>query len=107
MSAAVVAAAVHQGIDLTYIHSHFLQLAAASFLISVLLSVYLYIRSCYAAPDQQALGGSSGNAKMTKNVHIIMPRLPYEFIFVIYFQAIWCMTSSRGMSSIPALKILI
>ncbi|XP_051909204.1 delta(14)-sterol reductase LBR isoform X2 [Hippocampus zosterae] len=61
MSAAVVAAAVHQGIDLTYIHSHFLQLAVASFLTSVLLSVYLYIRSRYAPPDQHALGGSSGN----------------------------------------------
>ncbi|XP_049612938.1 delta(14)-sterol reductase LBR isoform X2 [Syngnathus scovelli] len=61
MSAAVVAAAVHQGIDLTYIHSHFLQIAVATFLISVLLSVYLYIRSRYAPPDQHALGGSSGN----------------------------------------------
>ncbi|XP_054617838.1 delta(14)-sterol reductase LBR isoform X2 [Dunckerocampus dactyliophorus] len=61
MSAAVVAAAVHQGVDLTYIHSHFLQLAVATFLISVLLSVYLYVRSLYAAPGQLALGGSSGN----------------------------------------------
>nr|XP_057946881.1 delta(14)-sterol reductase LBR [Doryrhamphus excisus]XP_057946894.1 delta(14)-sterol reductase LBR [Doryrhamphus excisus]XP_057946903.1 delta(14)-sterol reductase LBR [Doryrhamphus excisus] len=60
-SAAVVAAAVNQGVDLTYIHSHFLQLSAATFLISVLLSVYLYVRSLYAAPDQLALGGSSGN----------------------------------------------
>ncbi|XP_057679231.1 delta(14)-sterol reductase LBR isoform X1 [Corythoichthys intestinalis] len=61
MSATVVVAAVHLGIDLTYIHSHFLQLAVATFLISVLLSIYLYIRSRYAPPDQQALGGSSGN----------------------------------------------
>ncbi|XP_061559571.1 delta(14)-sterol reductase LBR isoform X2 [Phycodurus eques] len=60
-SAAVVAAAVYQGVDVTYIHSHFLQLAVATFFISVLLSVYLYIRSRYAPPDQQALGGSSGN----------------------------------------------
>ncbi|XP_077567684.1 delta(14)-sterol reductase LBR [Stigmatopora nigra] len=61
MSAAVVVAAIHLGADLTYIHSHFLQLAVATFLISILLSIYLYIRSCYASPDQQALGGSSGN----------------------------------------------
>ncbi|XP_061756381.1 delta(14)-sterol reductase LBR isoform X4 [Nerophis ophidion] len=61
MSAAVVAVAVHLGVDLTYIHSHFLQLSVAAFLISVLLSVYLYVRSLDAAPDQLALGGSSGN----------------------------------------------
>ncbi|XP_026197168.1 delta(14)-sterol reductase LBR isoform X1 [Anabas testudineus] len=61
VSAITVAAAVHQGVDLTYIHSHFLQLATASLLISILLSVYLYIRSRYAAPEQLALGGNSGN----------------------------------------------
>ncbi|XP_058470014.1 delta(14)-sterol reductase LBR isoform X2 [Solea solea] len=61
MSAAAVAAAVYLGFDLTYIHSHFLQLAVASFLISVLLSIYLYVRSRYAASEQLALGGSSGN----------------------------------------------
>ncbi|KAM9839983.1 delta(14)-sterol reductase LBR [Aulostomus maculatus] len=61
VSAVVVVAAVHQGVDLTYIHSHFLQLAVATFLVSVLLSVYLYVRSRNAAPDQRALGGNSGN----------------------------------------------
>ncbi|XP_034555560.1 delta(14)-sterol reductase LBR [Notolabrus celidotus] len=61
VSAAAAAGAVHQGVDLTYIHSHFLQLAVAAFLISTLLSVYLYIRSRYAAPEHLALGGSSGN----------------------------------------------
>ncbi|XP_040920814.1 delta(14)-sterol reductase LBR isoform X2 [Toxotes jaculatrix] len=60
-SAVAVAAAVYQGVDLTYIHSRFLQLAVASFLIAALLSVYLYVRSRYAAPEQLALGGSSGN----------------------------------------------
>uniref|UniRef100_A0AAX7UHK1 Delta(14)-sterol reductase LBR n=1 Tax=Astatotilapia calliptera TaxID=8154 RepID=A0AAX7UHK1_ASTCA len=45
VSAIVVAVAVHQGADLTYIHSHFLQLATATFIISVLLSIYLYVRS--------------------------------------------------------------
>ncbi|XP_008287091.1 delta(14)-sterol reductase LBR isoform X1 [Stegastes partitus] len=61
VSAVAVVAAVHQGVDLTYIHSRFLQLATATFLISVLLSIYLYIRSRYAAPEQRALGGNSGN----------------------------------------------
>ncbi|XP_042359670.1 delta(14)-sterol reductase LBR [Plectropomus leopardus] len=61
VSAVAVAVAMHQGVDFTYIHSHFLQLAASTFLISVLLSVYLYVRSRYAAPEQLALGGSSGN----------------------------------------------
>ncbi|KAM4713739.1 delta(14)-sterol reductase LBR isoform 2-T4 [Anableps anableps] len=61
VSAAVVAAAVYQGADLTYIHSHFLQLTTASFLISLLLSIYLYVRSCWTVPDERALGGNSGN----------------------------------------------
>ncbi|XP_033994198.1 LOW QUALITY PROTEIN: delta(14)-sterol reductase LBR [Trematomus bernacchii] len=61
VSCVAVAAAVQQGADLTYIHSHFLQLAVASFLISILLSSYLYVRSGRAAAEQLALGGSSGN----------------------------------------------
>lgn len=61
VSALAVAAAAHQGVDITYIHSHFLQLTAAAFLVSVLLSVYLYVHSQYAASEQLALGGSSGN----------------------------------------------
>ncbi|XP_039980736.1 delta(14)-sterol reductase LBR isoform X2 [Xiphias gladius] len=61
VSAVAVAAAVHQGVDLTYIHSHFLQLATASFLISVLLSFYLYVRSRYTSLEQLAVGGNSGH----------------------------------------------
>ncbi|XP_038134026.1 delta(14)-sterol reductase LBR isoform X1 [Cyprinodon tularosa] len=61
VSAAVVAAAVYQGADLTYIHSHFLQLTTASFLIAMLLSIYLYVRSRSTSPDERALGGNSGN----------------------------------------------
>lgn len=63
VSAVVVAAAVHQGVDLTYIHSHFLQLAVAAFLISLLLSIYLYVRSRYAPSDHLAQGGNSGKVK--------------------------------------------
>lgn len=61
VSAIVAAIAVHQGVDLTYIHSHFLQLATATFIISVLLSIYLYVRSRYASSAALALGGNSGN----------------------------------------------
>ncbi|XP_013884591.1 lamin-B receptor [Austrofundulus limnaeus] len=61
VSAVLVAAAVYHGVDLTYIHSHFLQLATASFLVSLLLSIYLFIRSRSAGPEQRALGGNSGN----------------------------------------------
>lgn len=60
LSCAVIAAAAHQGVDFTYIHSHFLQLAVASFIVSTLLSIYLYVRSLSAAPAALALGGSSG-----------------------------------------------
>ncbi|XP_068198245.1 delta(14)-sterol reductase LBR isoform X2 [Antennarius striatus] len=61
VSSLAVAAAMFQGVDLTYIHSHFLQLAVASFVVSVLLSVYLYVRSRCTSPEQLALGGNSGN----------------------------------------------
>ncbi|XP_047244874.1 delta(14)-sterol reductase LBR [Girardinichthys multiradiatus] len=60
-SVVVVAVAVYQGVDLTYIHSHFLQLTTASFLISMMLSIYLYFRSRSTGPDERALGGNSGN----------------------------------------------
>lgn len=65
LSSVAVAAAAYQGIDFTYIHSHFLQLAVAAFIISTLLSVYLYVRSLYAAPAELALGGSSGKTWLT------------------------------------------
>lgn len=64
LSSAVVAAAAYQGVDFTYIHSHFLQLAVASFIISTLLSIYLYVRSLYAAPAGLALGGTSGKTSL-------------------------------------------
>lgn len=64
LSSVAVAAAAYQGVDFTYIHSHFLQLAVAAFIISTLLSVYLYVRSLYAAPAELALGGSSGKTSL-------------------------------------------
>uniref|UniRef100_A0A4W5QE38 Delta(14)-sterol reductase LBR n=1 Tax=Hucho hucho TaxID=62062 RepID=A0A4W5QE38_9TELE len=61
LTVAALGAAVHQGVDLRYIHSHFLQLAVSSLLFSVLLSVYLYVRSRWAPQDQLAPGGNSGS----------------------------------------------
>ncbi|KAJ8009143.1 hypothetical protein DPEC_G00085840 [Dallia pectoralis] len=52
---------VHQGVDLEFLHSHILQLAVASLLLSVIFSVYLYGRSRWASPDQLAPGGNSGS----------------------------------------------
>lgn len=62
ISSLAVAAAVHLDVDLTYIHSHFLQLAVASFLLSTVLSIYLYVRSRQTAPTERALGGNSGES---------------------------------------------
>ncbi|KAM6964810.1 delta(14)-sterol reductase LBR [Aplochiton taeniatus] len=60
LSALAVGVAMHQEVDLTYIHSHFLQLTAVTFLLAVLLSVFLYVRARRAPLDQLASGGSSG-----------------------------------------------
>lgn len=61
LSVAALGAAAHQEVDLTYVHSHFLQLAVASTLFAVLLSLYLYGRSRWAADHDLAPGGNSGN----------------------------------------------
>uniref|UniRef100_A0A8C7QWH2 Delta(14)-sterol reductase LBR n=1 Tax=Oncorhynchus mykiss TaxID=8022 RepID=A0A8C7QWH2_ONCMY len=61
LTVAALGAAVHHKIDLSYIHSHFLQLAVSSLFCSVLLSVYLYVRSRWATQDLLAPGGNSGS----------------------------------------------
>ncbi|XP_064781241.1 delta(14)-sterol reductase LBR isoform X2 [Oncorhynchus masou masou] len=61
LTVAALGAAVHHKIDLSYIHSHFLQLAVSSLLCSGLLSVYLYVRSRWATQDLLAPGGNSGS----------------------------------------------
>ncbi|XP_038824555.1 delta(14)-sterol reductase LBR isoform X1 [Salvelinus namaycush] len=61
LTVAALGAAVHHKIDLSHIHSHFLQLAVSSLLCSVLLSVYLYVRSRWATQDLLAPGGNSGS----------------------------------------------
>ncbi|XP_006002534.1 delta(14)-sterol reductase LBR [Latimeria chalumnae] len=61
VSAVAVGAALYYEVDLVYIHKHFLQFAVAAMTFSVLLSIYLYIRSRRAAEDELAPGGNSGN----------------------------------------------
>uniref|UniRef100_A0A4W5NW62 Delta(14)-sterol reductase LBR n=1 Tax=Hucho hucho TaxID=62062 RepID=A0A4W5NW62_9TELE len=61
LTVAALGAAAHHKMDLGYIHSHFLQLAVSSLLCSVLLSVYLYVRSRWATQDMLAPGGNSGS----------------------------------------------
>lgn len=60
LTALGVGVAVHQEVDLTYVHSNFLQLATATLLLSVLLSLYLYARARKASPQDLAPGGNSG-----------------------------------------------
>lgn len=111
LSCAVTVAAAYQGVDFTYIHSHFLQLAVASFIVSTLLSVYLYVRSLSAAPADLALGGSSGKTwldalkplnSLTANEPCFAPLIhSWWLISLLSSQVMWCMTFSKDGSSIP------
>ncbi|XP_077076975.1 delta(14)-sterol reductase LBR isoform X2 [Siphateles boraxobius] len=60
LTAVVVGVAVYQGVDLSYIHAHFLQFCTSALLIVTLLSVYLFVRSRWASEDELAPGGNSG-----------------------------------------------
>uniref|UniRef100_A0AAR2KNT9 Delta(14)-sterol reductase LBR n=1 Tax=Pygocentrus nattereri TaxID=42514 RepID=A0AAR2KNT9_PYGNA len=59
-SAISVGAASYNEVDLSYIHGHFLQFYTSALIISILLSVYLFIRSRWAAVDDLAPAGNSG-----------------------------------------------
>ncbi|MBN3277033.1 LBR protein, partial [Polyodon spathula] len=61
VSAVLVGAAVNHGIDLSYIHGHFMQFAVSAMAFSLVLGIYLYIRSRWASEDELAPGGNSGN----------------------------------------------
>ncbi|KAM4860890.1 LOW QUALITY PROTEIN: delta(14)-sterol reductase LBR [Thomomys bottae] len=61
LTSALVGAAVFWGVDLSWVYSHFLQLALAATLFSVVLSVYLYARSL-KVPRSELAPASSGNA---------------------------------------------
>ncbi|XP_031437297.1 delta(14)-sterol reductase LBR [Clupea harengus] len=60
ISAVAVGVALQQEVDLTYIHTHFLQFFSSAVMISVLLSVYLYTRSRHLSEEEQAPSGNSG-----------------------------------------------
>ncbi|XP_004691087.1 PREDICTED: lamin-B receptor [Condylura cristata] len=61
LTSAGVGASLFWGLDLSYVHSHFLQLALAATAFAVVLSVYLYTRALAARRDELS-PASSGNA---------------------------------------------
>ncbi|XP_076873540.1 delta(14)-sterol reductase LBR [Brachyhypopomus gauderio] len=60
LSAVAVGTAVYNEVDLTYIHTRFLQFYTSALLVSVLLSIYLFIRSRWAADHERSPAGNSG-----------------------------------------------
>eukprot|EP00062_Callorhinchus_milii_P013085 gi/632960809/ref/XP_007896410.1/ PREDICTED: lamin-B receptor [Callorhinchus milii] len=61
LSAAAVGAALYNGVNLSYIHANLLQVAISAMVFSLLLSVYLYLRSWRVPTDELAPGGNSGS----------------------------------------------
>uniref|UniRef100_A0A8C9WJ49 Delta(14)-sterol reductase LBR n=1 Tax=Scleropages formosus TaxID=113540 RepID=A0A8C9WJ49_SCLFO len=61
LTALVLGVAHYQGVDLSYIHANFLQFSVSAMILSVLLSLYLYVRSCWVPQEDLAPAGNSGN----------------------------------------------
>uniref|UniRef100_A0A8B9GV69 Delta(14)-sterol reductase n=1 Tax=Astyanax mexicanus TaxID=7994 RepID=A0A8B9GV69_ASTMX len=61
ISALAVGGAVYYEVDLSYVHAHFLQFYTSALLVSILLSIYLFIRSRCASEDERAPAGNSGH----------------------------------------------
>ncbi|XP_023369664.1 lamin-B receptor [Otolemur garnettii] len=61
LTSAIVGTSLFWGVELSYVYSHFLQFALAATIFSVVLSVYLYVRSL-KAPRSELSPASSGNA---------------------------------------------
>ncbi|XP_048387306.2 delta(14)-sterol reductase LBR isoform X2 [Stegostoma tigrinum] len=61
LCAAALGAALYNEVNLSYIYSSQLQLAISAILFSVLLSIYLYVRSWRVPADELAEGGNSGS----------------------------------------------
>lgn len=61
ISGIAVGAGVYNGVDLVYIHTHFLQFYTSALLISILLSIYLFARSRWVSDDERAPAGNSGS----------------------------------------------
>ncbi|KAI1897581.1 hypothetical protein AGOR_G00084740 [Albula goreensis] len=60
ITAVALGAGVYCNVDFSYIHEHFLQFATSALVFSTLLSMYLYIRSHWAASDELSPSGNSG-----------------------------------------------
>ncbi|XP_041043740.1 delta(14)-sterol reductase LBR [Carcharodon carcharias] len=58
---AAVAAALYNEVNLSYIHINLLQLAISAMAFSLVLSIYLYVRSWRVPADELAVGGNSGS----------------------------------------------
>ncbi|KAJ8397672.1 hypothetical protein AAFF_G00436710 [Aldrovandia affinis] len=61
LTVVALGAALYHGVDFSYIHEHFLQFATSALVFSTLLSMYLCIRSRWAASDELSPSGNSGN----------------------------------------------
>ncbi|XP_078398953.1 delta(14)-sterol reductase LBR [Cetorhinus maximus] len=58
---AAVAAALYNEVNLSYIRINLLQLAISAMAFSLVLSIYLYVRSWRVPADELAVGGNSGS----------------------------------------------
>uniref|UniRef100_A0A8C8VNP2 Delta(14)-sterol reductase LBR n=1 Tax=Pelusios castaneus TaxID=367368 RepID=A0A8C8VNP2_9SAUR len=61
LTAAAVGTSLYCEIELHYLYDHFLQFAVSAAIFSVLLSIYLYVRSLKAPKEELSPGGNSGN----------------------------------------------
>lgn len=61
ITALVVGVAAYYEVDFSYVHEHFLQFATSALLISTVLSVFLYVRSRWAADEDLSAAGNSGH----------------------------------------------
>lgn len=56
-----VGTGLYNELDPGYIHAHFLQFYTSALLISILLSIFLFVRSRWASEDERSPAGNSGN----------------------------------------------
>ncbi|XP_053163797.1 delta(14)-sterol reductase LBR [Hemicordylus capensis] len=61
LTSAAVAISLYFEMELYYLHDHFLQFAVCATVFSVVLSIYLYVRSLKAPEHELSSGGNSGN----------------------------------------------
>nr|XP_033809817.1 delta(14)-sterol reductase TM7SF2 [Geotrypetes seraphini] len=72
----LVSGVLAYGLQLSYIHDHFLQLAVSASAISLVFSILLYVKSFYACESALAPGGNSGNLVYDFFIgHELNPRL--------------------------------